>query len=61
MAKTNEALQIELLEQIKRLLTLTLSEQGVKGKRIAEVIGVDPASSAESSPQEEQINDRFGK
>jgi predicted transcriptional regulator len=43
MAKINEALQIELLEQIKRLLILTLSEQGVKGKRIAEVVGVDPA------------------
>lgn len=44
MAKTNEEIQTELLEQIRRLLILNLSEQGVKGKRIAEVVGVDPAS-----------------
>jgi len=43
MAKSSEEQQIELLEQIRRLLMLNLSQQGVKGKRIAEVIGVDAA------------------
>jgi len=43
MAKTNEQQQIELLEQIKRLLILGLNQQGVQGKRIADVLGVDPA------------------
>lgn len=43
MVKTVEQQQIELLEQIKRLLMLSLSQHGVEGKRIAEVIGVDPA------------------
>jgi hypothetical protein len=42
MAKLNE--QQQLLEQIRRLLILGLSQQGVEGKRMAEVIGVDPAS-----------------
>lgn len=43
MAKTNEDRQLEMLEQIKRLLILGLTQQGVQGKRIAETIGVDPA------------------
>lgn len=43
MAKDSDQKQIELLEQIKRLLMLNLKQQGVEGKRIAEVIGVDAA------------------
>jgi hypothetical protein len=43
MPKTNEEQQVELLEQIRRLLILNLSHLGVQGKRIAEVIGVDGA------------------
>ena len=43
MAKSAEHTQLELLEQIRRLLILGLSEQGLQGKRIAEVLGVDPA------------------
>jgi predicted transcriptional regulator len=43
MRKANEQPEIELLEQIKRLLILNLSEQGVQGKRIAAVLGVDAA------------------
>ena len=43
MAKTNERQQVELLEQIKRLLVLGLNQQGVQGKRIADVLGIDPA------------------
>jgi predicted transcriptional regulator len=42
MASSKES-EFETLEQIKRLLILALSTQGVQGKRIAEVIGVDPA------------------
>jgi predicted transcriptional regulator len=42
MATSNES-ETETLEQIKRLLILALSTQGVQGKRIAEVIGVDAA------------------
>lgn len=36
--KTNQ-----LLEDIKRLLMLAVTEQGVQGKRIAEILDVDPA------------------
>lgn len=43
MAKTIDETQLEVLEQIKRLLVLTLSQQGVEGKRIAGVLEVDPA------------------
>lgn len=43
MRKTVQQPEIEILEQIKRLLVLILSEQGVQGKRIAAVLGVDPA------------------
>ncbi len=43
MAKMNEQGQVELLEQIKRLLVLGLNHQGVQGRRIADVLGVDPA------------------
>ncbi|MGH7146535.1 MAG: hypothetical protein ACREIJ_01350 [Nitrospiraceae bacterium] len=43
MSKSLEQ-QVDLLEQIKRLLILGLDHQNVKGKRIAEVMGVDPAS-----------------
>ena len=32
-----------LLEDIKRLLILELVEKGTKGKRIAEILEVDPA------------------
>jgi len=42
MASAKES-EVETLEQIRRLLILALSTQGVQGKRIAEVIGVDPA------------------
>ncbi len=43
MAKNNEQKQADVLDQIKRLLILGLSTQGVEGKRIADVLGVDPA------------------
>lgn len=43
MAKNNEQKQAEVLEQIRRLLILGLNNQGVEGKRIADVLGVDPA------------------
>ena len=43
MRKASEQPEVEMLEQIKRLLILILSEQGVKGKRIAAVLGVDAA------------------
>ncbi len=33
----------QLLEDIKKLLILALAERNVKGKRIADVLGVDPA------------------
>jgi predicted transcriptional regulator len=39
--KNNE--KIDSLEEIKRLLILGLVNQGVKGKDIASVLGVDPA------------------
>lgn len=41
MAKNKE--QRDALEQIKRLLILALIHQGVQGKDIASVLGVDPA------------------
>jgi predicted transcriptional regulator len=43
MASTKKSETETLLEQIKNLIVLALTEQGVKGKRIAEVLGVDPA------------------
>jgi len=36
--------KLEPLEEIKRLLVLGLVQQGVKGKDIAVVLEVDPAS-----------------
>jgi predicted transcriptional regulator len=33
----------QLLEDIKKLLIIALTEQGIQGKRIADVLGVDPA------------------
>ena len=42
MEKAKEQ-KIETLEQIKRLLVLALIHQGVQGKDIASVLGVDPA------------------
>jgi predicted transcriptional regulator len=33
----------EILEQIKRLIVLSLIRQGVQGKDIAAALGVDPA------------------
>lgn len=43
MPKGNERPDTEALEQIKRLMILLLSERGVQGKKIAGVLGVDPA------------------
>jgi len=42
MAKNKE--RVDTLEQIKRLLVLALIHQGVRGKDIATVLGVDPAT-----------------
>jgi predicted transcriptional regulator len=44
MATSNEQQQLELLEQIKRLLMLSLSQQGVEGRRIADVLGIGEAT-----------------
>jgi predicted transcriptional regulator len=44
MAQTSEQKQLGVLEQIKRLIILSLSQQGVEGKRIAQVLGVDGAT-----------------
>lgn len=44
MSKKPEKHQMDTLEQIKRLLILGLSEQGIQGNRIAETIGVDSAT-----------------
>lgn len=44
MAKSTEELKLEALEAIKRLLMLSLSHQGIEGKRIASVLDVDPAT-----------------
>ncbi len=41
MGKKNE--KLEPLEQIKRLMILSLVSQGVKGKDIATILEVDPA------------------
>jgi predicted transcriptional regulator len=43
MSKTPEEQQIELLDHIRRLLMLSLKQQGIQGKQMAEVMGVDPA------------------
>lgn len=42
MRKSKEQ-KMDTLEQIKRLLILALVHQGVQGKDIAGVLGVDPA------------------
>jgi predicted transcriptional regulator len=34
---------VELLNDIKKLFVLSLADKGVPGKRIAEVLDVDPA------------------
>jgi hypothetical protein len=39
----NDKKKEQLLEDIKRLFMLWLTEQGVQGKRIADVLDVDPA------------------
>lgn len=41
--KTKHKVKMEPLEEIKRLLVLALIHQGVQGKNIASVLGVDPA------------------
>lgn len=43
MAKSIDEQQIELLDHIRRLLMLNLKQQGIQGKQMAEVLGVDPA------------------
>ena len=43
MAKTTEELSVENLESIKKLLILSLTSQGIPGKKIAQVLGVDAA------------------
>jgi predicted transcriptional regulator len=35
---------IKLLDEIKKLLILSLIEKGVRGKRIAKVLGIDAAA-----------------
>jgi len=42
MTKQKEQ-KLDTLEQIKRLLILALVHQGVQGKDVAAVLGVDPA------------------
>lgn len=44
MAIKTEKREMDTLEQIKRLLILGLSTQGVKGNKIADAIGVDGAT-----------------
>ena len=41
---------IELLEDIKKLLIVSLIAKGVQGKDIAEVLGVDKSSVAKIAP-----------
>jgi hypothetical protein len=43
MPKTSEERSLELLDDIKRLLMLSLRQQGVENRRIAEVLGIDAA------------------
>lgn len=43
MAKEKES-KSDTLDQIKKLLILALTEQGIQGKRLAEVLGTDPAT-----------------
>lgn len=38
-----EKQKMDTLEQIKRLLILALIHQGVQGKDVAAVLGIDPA------------------
>lgn len=42
--------KMDALEQIKRLLVLALVQQGVQGKDIASVLGVDPATISRMVP-----------
>lgn len=44
MKKKKERENQDPIEQIRRLLILGLIHQGVAGKRIAEVLGIDPAT-----------------
>ncbi|MCA9352492.1 hypothetical protein KC866_03870 [Patescibacteria group bacterium] len=48
--KNQEQKNDNLLEQIKRLLILSLIHQGVTGKDIAYVLGVDPAVISRMTP-----------
>ncbi len=55
--KTNQ-----LLEDIKKLLVLALTKQNVQGKRIADVLDVDPAIvSRILAPREKQKKDKKNK
>jgi len=55
--KTNQ-----LLEDIKKLLVLFLVERNVQGKRIADVLGVDPAIiSRILAPRDKKKKKRKGK
>ena len=60
MTKTNEQQQIELLEHIKRLLILNLNHQGVDGKRIADVLGVDAATISRTLSPKKKRNKKHG-
>ena len=44
MAAKSDKREMDTLEQIKRLLILGLSAQGIKGNKIADAIGVDAAT-----------------
>ncbi len=46
----NKEQKIETIDQIKRLLILALIHQGVTGKDIAHVLGVDPAVVSRITP-----------
>ena len=55
--KTNQ-----LLEDIKKLLVLVLAERNVQGRRIADVLGVDPAIvSRILTPRSKQKKGKKGK
>jgi hypothetical protein len=42
--QTERRKEVELLEDIKRLLVLGLIQSGVQGKNIAAILGIDPAT-----------------
>lgn len=46
----NKEQKNDTLEQIKRLMILVLIQQGVTGKDIAHVLGVDPAVVSRITP-----------